>query len=62
MKMGERVCFPRKCVVKFNLLPLKWCFEIPECGTLQKCEVMSIISPGVSISGPVLGVMWWFTW
>jgi len=63
MKMEERECFPRKYAVKFNLFPLKWCFEIFECRALQKCEVMSIIiSPTVSVSSLVLGVMQWFTW
>lgn len=62
MKMGERECFPRKYIVKFNWFPLKWCFEIFECRALQKCEVMSIISPTVSISCLVLGVRQWFTW
>lgn len=62
MKMGGREYFPRKYVVKFNLLPLKRCFEIFECRALQKREVMSIISPTVSISSLVLGVMQWFTW
>lgn len=62
MKMGEREYFPRKYVVKFNLFPLKWCFEIFECRASQECEVMSIISPPVSISSLVLGVMQWFTW
>lgn len=61
MKMGEREYFPRKYVVKFNLFPLKWCFEIFECRALQEREVMSIISPTGSISSLVLGVMQWFT-
>lgn len=62
MKMREREYFPRKYVVKFNLFPLKWCFEIFECRALRKCEVMSIISPTVSICSLVLGVMQGFTW
>lgn len=62
MKIEEREYFPRKCVVKFNWFPLNWCFEISECRALQKCEVMSIISPKVSTSSLVLGVMQWFTW
>lgn len=60
MKMGEREYFPGKYAVKFNLFPLKWFFEIFECRALLKCEV--IISPTVSISSLVLGVMQWFTW
>lgn len=62
MKVEKREYFPRKCVVEFNLFPLKWRFEIFERRALQECEVMSIISPTVSISSLVLGVTRCFTW